>query len=80
MRTRVQKWGNSLALRVPKLFAVEIGLKQDAPVEMSVVGGKLVVEPVTEPPITLEDLLAQVTRENLHREVDTGPARGDEVW
>jgi len=80
MRTRVQKWGNSLALRVPKPFAVEIGLEQDAPVEVSVVDGKLIVEPVTELTFTLESLLAQVTEGNLHREVNTGPAIGNEAW
>ena len=80
MLTRVQKWGNSLAVRIPKPFANEIGLEQDTPVEMSLVGGKLVVKPVREPALSLDQLLARVTEDNLHREVDTGPAVGNEVW
>ena len=80
MRTRVKKWGNSLALRIPKSFATEVGLDFDTPVDMSLVDGKLVVTPAIETTLTLEHLLAQVTEDNLHREVDTGPAVGNEAW
>ncbi len=80
MRTRVQKWGNSLALRIPKSFADDVDLAPGSPVEVSIVDGKLVVAPVVEPGLSLEDLLAQVNERNLHREVDTGPALGDETW
>ena len=80
MKTRIQKWGNSLALRIPKAFATEVGLEYDAPVDVSLVDGKLVVIPVVEPALTLEHLLAQVTEQNLHHEVDTGLAMGSEAW
>lgn len=80
METRVQKWGNSLALRIPKLLAVEMGLEPNSPVELSLVDGKLVITPVVEPALSLEHLLAQVTEDNLHGEIDTGPAMGSEVW
>jgi antitoxin MazE len=80
MRTRVQKWGNSLALRIPKSFAAEVGLQKEAPVEISLADGKLVIRPVAEPKPTLKQLLARVTKENLHYEVDTGPAIGKEAW
>ena len=80
MRTRVQKWGNSLALRIPKPFATEIGLQRNSPVEMSLVDGRLVIVPVVEPTPTLERLLAQVSEDNLHGEIETGPATGKEVW
>lgn len=80
MRTRVRKWGNSLALRIPRSFAAEARLEHDTPVEVALVEGKLVVTPVTDPAFTLEQLLAGVTDENLHREVDTGPPVGNEAW
>jgi antitoxin MazE len=80
MKTRVQKWGNSLALRIPKSFAAEAGLREDAPVELSVVEGRLIVEPIAPKPPTLDELLRGVTDENLHGEWDTGPAAGKEVW
>jgi len=80
MKTRVQKWGNSLALRIPKSFADEVGIQKETPVEVSLADGKIVVTPVTKPKLTLEQLLSKVTKENLHHEVDTGSAVGNETW
>ncbi len=80
MRTRVQKWGNSLALRIPKSFAAEVGLQKETSVEISLADGKLVITPVAEPNLTLKQLLAKVTKDNLHHEIDTGPAIGNETW
>ena len=80
MKTRVQKWGNSLALRIAKSFAVEGGLDPNSSVEMSLRDGKLVVVPFEKQKFTLRQLLAQVTDENLHREIDTGSAVKGEVW
>jgi antitoxin MazE len=58
MKTRIQKWGNSLALRIPKSFALESGLDQDALVDVALVDGKLVVTPLPTPAISLEALIA----------------------
>ena len=80
MKTRVQKWGNSLALRIPKLLADEVGLRKEASVEISLADGKIVITPVTRQELTLEQLLAGVTEENLHPEIDAGPAVGNETW
>lgn len=79
MRARVQKWGNSLGLRIPKPFAEETRLEENAEVELSIKGRKLIVEAV-EPALTLESLLDQVTPENLHGEVSTGKRVGKEIW
>jgi len=80
MKTRIQKWGNSLALRIPKSFAAEAHIKQDSLVDVSFDDGKLVVIPVSESEITLKKLLDGVTEQNIHREVETGGSMGDEVW
>ena len=80
MKTRIQKWGNSLALRIPKTFADEAGIQKETPVEVSLIDGKLIISPVTELKPTLKELLTKVTTENLHHEVDTGPATGKETW
>jgi antitoxin MazE len=80
MQTRIQKWGNSLALRIPKSFAVETRLEVGTLVEVSLLEGKLVVSPLRQPTVTLEELLAGITDQNLHHEVDTGPAVGEEEW
>ena len=80
MRTRVQKWGNSLALRIPKSFATQVGLQRETSVELSLANRKLVITPVTKPKLTLKQLLAKITKENLHHQVDTGTAIGNETW
>ena len=80
MKTRIQKWGNSLALRIPKSFALETGLDQDAVVDVTLVDGKLIITPLRTPSVTLEQLLAGITDENRHEEYDTGGAVGYEVW
>ena len=79
MQARIQKWGNSLAIRIPKPFALEVGLEQNSLVVVSVSEGKLVLEPV-KPFYSLEELLAQVTSDNLHQEIETGLPVGNEVW
>ena len=80
MQLRVQKWGNSLAVRIPKAFATEVGLGVDSLVNVTLSDGKLVVSPVPWPAYTLEHLLAGVTLENLHGETDWGPSVGRETW
>ncbi len=80
MRTRVQRWGNSLAVRIPKSFAAELQLDHDSEVDLTLVDGKLTVIPVQSPAFTLDQLLKGVTEANLHQEVDTGAGLGQEVW
>ncbi len=80
MKVQIQKWGNSLALRIPKSFAVESKIKQGSTVEVSLEKGKIIVFPVAESEFLLDDLLAKVTAENLHGEIDTGASVGKETW
>ena len=80
MRVHVRKWGNSLALRIPRSLALVSQIKQGSLVEVSVSKGKLMVAPVAEPTYTLKELLAGVKKRNIHREVDTGAAAGNEAW
>ena len=79
MQSQVQKWGNSLALRIPKSFAIEAGLQENAVVDLTLVEGKLVVTPRPEA-ISLGSLLAGITEDNLHDEQDFGGPVGKEVW
>lgn len=80
MQTQVKQWGNSLAIRIPKTVATEIDIASDSPVRLIVEEGRLIIMPLAEPKPTLADLLAQVTAENRHDEVETGTAVGNEVW
>ncbi len=80
MQTRIQRWGNSLALRIPKAFADEIGLTAESAVEMTITNGQILLKPVTRPMYDLDELLAQITEDNLHSEIDTGESTGNETW
>jgi antitoxin MazE len=80
MRTKVQKWGNSLALRIPKAFAQEVGLGKDGEVEVTIENGRLVVVPPASPSYTLEELLQGVRPSNLHGETDWNSPAGKESW
>ena len=79
MRTRVQKWGNSLAVRIPKPFAEGAGLQASTEVEVSLEKGEVRLSPVR-PRWRLRQLLSRVTKRNLHTEVYSGPAVGREAW
>ena len=79
MKTRVQKWGNSLAVRIPKPFAEGAGLLASSEVEISLEKGEVRLTPVR-PRWKLRQLLAGVRKKNLHSEVESGPAVGREVW
>lgn len=78
MKIQVQKWGNSLALRIPKSFALETNIENGSTVDVAVQKGALVVKPVKEENLSLEEMLAQITDENLHTEIDFGKAEGEE--
>ena len=80
MQTRIQKWGNSLAIRIPKTFATQSHLKQDSLVEISEENGRIILFPVPQSEITLAKLLDDITPENTHGEISTSSAIGKEIW
>ena len=80
MKAKIQKWGNSLAVRIPRSFAIETQMKQDVEVDMSLRNGDIVVRLHKEKPkYTLEGLLSQITDESIHAETDWGRPVGKEV-
>ena len=79
MQTRVQKWGNSLGLRIPRGLAEQLGLGAGSEVSLSARDGDLLVRPALPARLNLEDLLAEVTTANLHSSLDTGDAVGQEI-
>jgi len=80
MRTKVQKWGNSLVVRIPKAFALDAQLENDSFVEITMVEGQIIITPVLAPSWTFEELLKGIHKNNIHHEIDTGFAVGNEVW
>jgi len=78
-RTQLVSWGNSQATRVPKAMLDELNVREGDEVEIMVENGRLTVQPVN-PKLTLESLVAAITPENLHKEIDWGKPVGKEVW
>ena len=80
IKTAVQRWGNSLALRIPSAYAEETHLGVGSEVDLVLKDGSLVVRPVRRKKHSLKKLLAGITASNRHDFVDTGAAVGQEVW
>ena len=80
MQTKIQKWGNSLGLRIPKAFAEEAGVRPGSTVDLSIEDGKLVIQVTGRERYDLDELLSQVTSENTHTEVSSGEPLGQEAW
>ena len=78
MNATVQKWGNSLALRIPGSVAKAFGLRQGSAVEVAVEGGRMIVKPAKKRKPALARLLKGVTTANHHREQDWGAHVGKE--
>ena len=80
MQTKIQKWGNSLGLRIPRTFAAEVEVAEGSSVDLSVEDGGLLVRPLRGRKYAIGELLKKVSRRNLHREVPAGGPTGREVW
>ncbi len=80
MKTKIQKWGNSLGLRIPKSFAEDAAVEEGTTVDVSVSNGKLIIRPVPQKTYALEDLLRKVTKHNVHGEASFGQPEGQEAW
>jgi antitoxin MazE len=80
MKTRVTKWGNSLAVRIPKSVAQQAGIKQGDDLEIAVPGKGKIGLKNSQPVYSLDDLLKGITKKNRHDVVDWGPPVGREIW
>ena len=79
MQARIKKWGNSLALRIPKSFALNANIRQDELVDISIDKERIIITPIDPKEYSLDDLLAGVSEDNLHGEFDTGVPVGKEI-
>jgi len=79
VRTKIQKWGNSLGLRIPRSLAEEAGVEAGSEVDLSIRRGDLVVKPARRTKYRLNDLLRQMTSKNIHAGVDAGAPVGREA-
>ena len=79
MQTAVTKWGNSLAVRLPRNLASDAGLSHGTPIDLRIQGESLVITR-TRKRYKLQDLLEQMKPEHRHKETDWGEPVGEEVW
>lgn len=80
MQTKIQRWGNSLGLRIPRSLAEQAGVGAGSQVDLSIQDGDLIVKPARRRTYRLKDLVHKITARNLHGEVDTGRPAGQEAW
>ncbi len=79
VRAQLVRWGNSQAVRIPKTVLEQAQMQAGDEVRIQVQGGRITLEPLNAK-LTLESLVAGITPENRHRELDWGPPVGNEVW
>ncbi len=80
MQTKVSRWGNSLAVRLPTYVVEKIGVHENEPVEIDIREGSVVVTPIRQTAYSLDELLARITLRNRHESIETGEHVGNEVW
>ena len=80
MRVHVKKWGNSASVRIPSGVMRAVDLRIDQAVDVGEEGGRIVIEPLAAPVADLDSLLAAMTPDTFHEEVDYGRPVGGEVW
>jgi len=80
MRSKVQLWGNSLALRIPKYIANQIKIINGSDVDVFLEEEKIVITPIKNNPKSLDELLSKIDNGNLHKEEDFGTPVGGEIW
>jgi len=80
MKTSIQKWGNSLAVRLPKPLMERMNIQQGTRVEISSDDESITIRPFPRAVYDLKTMLSGVTEGNVHDEVDWGEAEGSEPW
>ncbi|MEA1912179.1 MAG: AbrB/MazE/SpoVT family DNA-binding domain-containing protein [Spirochaetota bacterium] len=78
MEAKIQKWGNSLGIRIPINVIRGLSLRNGSIVDIVEEPDRLIIHPKKNP--TLDDLLDAINEENLHSEIDFGKTEGNEVW
>ncbi|MFT8953862.1 MAG: AbrB/MazE/SpoVT family DNA-binding domain-containing protein [Gluconobacter sp.] len=79
MQVFVKKWGNSASVRIPSAVMKAVGLRIDQAVDVREEAGRIIIEPVVTTECTLAELLAGITPDNVHSEVDFGSPAGQEL-
>ena len=75
----MRRWGNSIGVRIPAGILTELNLSAEKKVDVRAEAGRIIIEPIIDSQETLEQLLGQITPNNLHSEVDFGQPVGKEL-
>ncbi len=78
MNTQIKKWGNSLAVRLPKNILDKTNLKEGEFIFLDFKHGFITLKPAVKKE-TLEDFVNKITPQNRHGEVDWGEDVGNEI-
>ncbi len=79
MQVTMRKWGNSIGVRIPAVILTELNLSAEKKVDVRAEAGRIIIEPIIDSQETLEQLLGQITPDNLHSEIDFGQPVGKEL-
>lgn len=79
MQTTIQKWGNSLAIRIPKSFASETKINNGTEVDLLIKNNQLIITPIIKDEYTLDAFLSEINNSNIHNEIDFGEPLGEEL-
>ena len=80
MRSKVQLWGNSLALRIPKYIAKQMKINNGSDVDVLLEEEKIIIKPIKDNQELLDDMLSKINNENIHKEENFGEPVGGEIW
>ena len=80
MKVKIQKWGNSLAVRIPKPLAEQTSIEVHCTADISVEGDLLIIRPIRSREYSLRELVSGINQKNIHQEVSTGKIFGKESW
>lgn len=80
MAAKVQKWGNSLGIRIPKDILEKADLHENENVEISIQDDNILIMPIRKKKFNLKTLLSKISNSNLHDETDTYEVVGKEIW
>ena len=78
MEAKIQKWGNSLGIRIPMTIIKDLSLENGSVVNIEEDADKIIIE--TKRHQDILSLISQITKDNIHSEVDWGIPEGDEIW
>ena len=80
MHVTAQKWGNSLAIRIPKAYTTNANIEEGTEIDLAFDNGCIIMKPIHKKEKTLDEFLSFVTPENIHAETQTGNIVGREIW